>query len=964
MSGGARCRSCGTENEPGRDFCERCGEYLSWTPTAYVAAIPGAGVSTEEVSPADAAEPERTRPTEPLPAQPAATSPPADAGATPGDAAGTAVDDEPADRPTPTAPPTAAAPPPADLAPPPPAPRSDEPIGFPPAAPTSGEASLVLRAADPAVGAAGVPAVEAGATLSFEATVRNESQIVDNYDLSVLGLPDGWTAVSPAAAFLVPLGSGRGETELGLRVDITPPRDHRSTAGVWTFELVALSRTHATVAARAVAQFELRPFQAWSVEVVPVVNSGRLKARYRTAVRNDGNAEQVLWLTAIDDSGRLRMGFAAGRLALAAGDVGVDTLTLRPRLPRPVGRPTEHRVGVDAVATEPAADESALSAKERLAAKAKQEGKKTASGVKVGPKGVTLPKPRLPKLKNPLAKLKLDPSALSRLRGGADAGAPLTARQVVFRQKPLIPLWAIGLVALLVIAGVLVYLLWPQKASVPKLVGLSDSFLAEKRLRAEGLVLSQPVQRRVDENAEPGSVLQQSPPAGSEVDEGASVSIVVAAGTSTVDVPRLKGLTRVKADERLREEGLELGETQPADAPDTFVVRSQIPAARLSVARGTSVRVFLSKPPASKREKAAAKKKAAAAAAKKKAAAAAIKIPEIDDRPLKEYRAALEKLGLRARVSETFAASKAGTVIAVVPKPGETAEKGDAVVVRASTGLPPLAVQTGTSVIVVNPLGGKRLSRLPAGGGQAVEPTYLPDGDELVYRAGERILVSGTGKGASARALYAGPDQLQYPSAAPNGFTLAVLRREEGDGDLCFGRVDTLELGHLCLPDDGWDLFGRPSWRKDGKAVVVPARRGANADVVGLRVYRTSRPFAQDPLLWRGSTATNVSRPGKGVIAAAFSPNGSRLAAVSNLDGDGFQVVLTDADDVALAQAQPTETAACDVTWRPDGLELAAVQSDAACAEPAGKVVRFLTASPTKTKTVVAKGRNPAYRPG
>ena len=98
-----------------------------------------------------------------------------------------------------------------------------------------------------------------------------------------------------------------------MRIDITPPRNWRSTAGIWTFELVAMSRTTATVAARAVAQFEVRPFPSWTVEVVPVVNSGRLKARYRTAVRNDGNAEQTLWLLALDDSGRLRTRFPPAR---------------------------------------------------------------------------------------------------------------------------------------------------------------------------------------------------------------------------------------------------------------------------------------------------------------------------------------------------------------------------------------------------------------------------------------------------------------------------------------------------------------------------------------------------------------------------------------------------------------------------------------------------------------------------
>ena len=152
------------------------------------------------------------------------------------------------------------------------------------------------------IGAGGVPAVDTGSALVYRGTIRNESQIVDNYDLAILGLPENWAVVSPTAAFLVPLGSGRGDSEMELNVVITPPRDYRSTAGIWTFELIALSRTHGSVAARAIAQFEVRPFQAWSLEVVPTVNSGRLKARYRTAVRNDGNAEQTLYPEAIDES--------------------------------------------------------------------------------------------------------------------------------------------------------------------------------------------------------------------------------------------------------------------------------------------------------------------------------------------------------------------------------------------------------------------------------------------------------------------------------------------------------------------------------------------------------------------------------------------------------------------------------------------------------------------------------------
>ena len=119
-------------------------------------------------------------------------------------------------------------------------------------------------------------------------------------------------------------------------------------------------------------------------------------------------------------------------------------------------------------------------------------------------------------------------------------------------------------------------------------------------------MLSQPVQKRID-TADFGSVIEQSPAAGVKLEKGSAVSVVVADSDAKVEVPHLKGLTRVEADKRLRQFDLELGETRPDDAADNFVVRSQIPAEDLRVAKGTAVRVFLEKP-----KKKAAKKKAAA----------------------------------------------------------------------------------------------------------------------------------------------------------------------------------------------------------------------------------------------------------------------------------------------------------------------------------------------------------------
>ena len=253
-------------------------------------------------------------------------------------------------------------------------------------------------------------------------------------------------------------------------------------------------------------------------------------------------------------------------------------------------------------------------------------------------------------------------------------------------------------------------------------------------------------------------------------------------------------------------------------------------------------------------------------------------------------------------------------------------------------------MQTLTRVLVLKPVGGKELFRMP---GAAAEPSYSADGERVFYRAGSRIVSGNVGKSVKPRTLYSGSDDLTRPTIAPNNATIAVLRREEGDGDLCFGDVRVAELGHLCLPDDGWDLDGRISWRKDGKVLLVPGRLQSNPAMFGIRVYRARRAFALDPLLWSGSTATPTGTAGKGVLSAAFSPGGTRVAAISNLDSDKFEVVFAPATISCSADATPTGTAACDVTWRPDGQELAAVQADANCSQPFGKIVRF---SPGKAR--------------
>lgn len=150
----------------------------------------------------------------------------------------------------------------------------------------------------------------------------------------------------------------------------------------------------------------------------------------------------------------------------------------------------------------------------------------------------------------------------------------------------------LGVIVVLAVALAVTILTLQNATTVPSLVGARDAFVAEKSLRAVGLVLSQPVQRLKRPKAPAGSVIAQSPAAGTRVGEGDSVRIVVA--LDHIEVPSLKGLTLDEADRRLREFDLTLGWFREDSSQ---VVASQAPAAGLVVDRGTVVRLGMRDPP-------------------------------------------------------------------------------------------------------------------------------------------------------------------------------------------------------------------------------------------------------------------------------------------------------------------------------------------------------------------------------
>src|SRR5687767_11800519 len=210
------CQSCGRENPSDQDFCQ-CGEYLRWEPTGLVEAI------TPEMADAAAAAAPPATPAEPAapaqPPQPGAPSPPPAA---------------PQQPPVHQAPPAPAAPAGgnghADPLPPSPprtavqgaAPAAPQPPPEEPPEQAAATITLSLPDEETTPGETFAIGVHPGDRVRVQALIRNQSGIVDNYQLHVGGLPDEWYSVLPDTVYLVPYGTG-GTYEQQVEIHFHPP---------------------------------------------------------------------------------------------------------------------------------------------------------------------------------------------------------------------------------------------------------------------------------------------------------------------------------------------------------------------------------------------------------------------------------------------------------------------------------------------------------------------------------------------------------------------------------------------------------------------------------------------------------------------------------------------------------------------------------------------------------------------
>jgi serine/threonine-protein kinase len=240
-------------------------------------------------------------------------------------------------------------------------------------------------------------------------------------------------------------------------------------------------------------------------------------------------------------------------------------------------------------------------------------------------------------------------------------------------QLPFI-LTAFGLLLLL---GLGLFLLFRQLQSepepvlvpVPQVEGMAEQE-ALSELQGDGFRIASIVREFSDE-FDSGIAIRTEPPAGTEIEEGSEVTLVVSQGQEVFGVPPLVGLTLDEARQLLEAQELELGNVteQPSDSFAEGLITAQDPPPGSNAPEGTTVDVVVS----SGRQ--------------------SFTLDDYRGFTEDQVRAELGALGLTADIRNEASADVAdGQVIRTEPPAGSTVRAGDTVVVFLSSGPEPVEV--------------------------------------------------------------------------------------------------------------------------------------------------------------------------------------------------------------------------------------------------------------------------------
>ncbi|MCC2255737.1 Stk1 family PASTA domain-containing Ser/Thr kinase [Ruminococcus sp. CLA-AA-H200] len=226
----------------------------------------------------------------------------------------------------------------------------------------------------------------------------------------------------------------------------------------------------------------------------------------------------------------------------------------------------------------------------------------------------------------------------------------------------------------------------PEMTTVPNVVNSSEAD-AEEAIRNANLVVSHGEAQYSDEIAE-GNVISSDPTAGTEVEEGTTVTIVVSLGEEPATVPDLRNKSASQAESDLAAAGLVGSASEEySDTVEAGIVISQGTEAGSKVAKGSTVNYVVSLGPETEY----------------------VSVPSLSNCTEEEARQKLEDAGLTVgTVDSQYSTVQRGYVITQTASPGSSVEKGTAIGFTISLGPDPASSSGGQGGSEDNSSGGSQ----------------------------------------------------------------------------------------------------------------------------------------------------------------------------------------------------------------------------------------------------------------
>ena len=238
-------------------------------------------------------------------------------------------------------------------------------------------------------------------------------------------------------------------------------------------------------------------------------------------------------------------------------------------------------------------------------------------------------------------------------------------------------LWLL-LLLVLVAAGLLIWWLLSRgndKSTVPDVIGLKSQVAAQK-IHDQDLKVS-PVTGQ--SKRPPDIVFAQAPGAGTQLDNGQTVTIHISSGHAAV--PNVTDQPVQQAQTALTNAGFKSSVTRHASSRPKDIVIAQTPAAGVTAESGTTVKLVVS------------------------SGTKPVVVPQVVGQTQGSAVNALTGVGLKSVLHNVGSAKPAGTVVAQKPAAGKEVDKGSQVTLNVSTGTAsttPTTTTTPTNTTAAN----------------------------------------------------------------------------------------------------------------------------------------------------------------------------------------------------------------------------------------------------------------------